>query len=73
MGSLSFSGSEPAKVVADLFFAGRPGKYFQSKNGTLIEARSSKVSFGVKRALKLWSDSEQLVHLQANEKPICLR
>lgn len=69
MGSLSFSGNALAKIAADPAFAGGSGKYFQSKNGRLIEARSSKVSYDEQRAAKLWSDSEQLVHLQASEQP----
>lgn len=72
MGSLSFSGSALARVVADPAFADGSGKYFQSKNGSLIEARSSEVSHDEARAAKLWSDSEQLVHLQGKEAPALL-
>lgn len=72
MGSLSFSGSALAKVVADPSFADGSGKYFQSKNGSLIEARSSKTSYDEERAAKLWRDSEQLVHLRAKEEPALL-
>lgn len=73
MGSLNFSGDALAKVVADPMFANGSGKYLQSNNGTLIEARSSKVSYDEARAAKLWKDSEQLVHLQTHEQPMRLR
>ena len=66
MGSLSFSGAALARVVADPSFANASGKYFQSKNGTFLEARSSKMSYDEQRALKLWTDSEQLVQLSDN-------
>ncbi len=69
MGSLSFSGDALAKVLADPMFTNGSGKYFKSKNGTLIEARSSKVSYDEAKAAKLWKESEQLVHLQTNEQP----
>ncbi len=72
MGSLSFSGPALARVVADPSFADGSGKYFQSKNGSLIEARSSMASYDEGRAAKLWRDSEQLVHLQAKEEPALL-
>ena len=54
-------------------FAEGSGKHFQSKNGSLIEARSSKTSYDEERAAKLWRDSEQLVHLQGKEEPALLR
>jgi len=73
MGSLSFSGAGLAKVVADPSFAHGSGKYIQSDNGSLIEARSSKVSYDVRRAGKLWSDSKQLVKLQPHEEPALLQ
>ena len=72
MGSLSFSGPALARVAYDPSFADGSGKYFQSKNGSLIEARSSKTSYDERRAAKLWSDSEQLVHLRAKEEPALL-
>ena len=72
MGSLSFSGSALARVAYDPSFADGSGRYFQSKNGSLIEARSSEVSYDEGRAAKLWSDSEQLVHLQGKEEPALL-
>ena len=72
MGSLSFSGSALARVVADPSFADGSGKYFQSKNGSLIEARSSETSYDEGRAVKLWGDSEQLVGLRKREEPALL-
>ena len=73
MGSLGFSGDALARLVADPAFADSSGKYFQSKNGTFIEARSSKVSYDEAKAAKLWKDAEQLVHLQASERPLRLQ
>lgn len=73
MGSLSFSGAALARVVADPAFADRSGRYFQSHNGTLIDARSSKVSYDEAKAAKLWKDAEQLVQLQASERPMRLQ
>ena len=73
MGSLNFSGAALARVVADPAFADGSGKYFQSKNGTLIEAQSSKMSYDEAKAAKLWQDSEQLVQLQADERPLRLQ
>jgi hypothetical protein len=68
MGSIAFSGASLAKISADPSFANASGKYFQSKNGSLIEARSSKVSYDEQRAAKLWADSERLVGLKP-ERP----
>lgn len=68
MGSLSFSGAGLAKLAMDPAYADGSGKYFQSNDGRLSEARSSKVSYDQSRARKLWSDSVQLVQLQANEE-----
>lgn len=73
MGSVSFSGAALAKVVADPAFSHGSGKYFQSKNGSLIEARSSKMSYDEKRAAKLWNDSKLLVKLHPNEESIQLQ
>ncbi len=69
MGSLAVSGPALARVVSDPSYAEASGKYIQSKNGSIIEARSSQVSYDQARAAKLWADSEQLVHLQPQEKP----
>ncbi len=73
MGSLGFSGVSLAKIVADPSFADGSGKYFQSHNGSLIETRSSKVSYDEKRAARLWDDSKLLVKLQRNEEPVIFR
>ncbi len=67
-GSVGFSGAALAKVAADPAFANGSGKYFQSNDGKLIEARSSKMSYDAERALKLWNDSKRLVHLQPDEE-----
>ena len=72
MGSLSFSGSALARVAYDPSFADGSGRYFQSKNSSLIEARSSEASYDEGSAAKLWRDSEQLVHLQVKEEPALL-
>jgi NAD(P)-dependent dehydrogenase (short-subunit alcohol dehydrogenase family) len=73
MGSVSFSGAGLAKVVADPSFAHSSGKYIQSNSGSLIEARSSKMSYDGNRAHKLWADSKQLVKLQPNEESVLLQ
>jgi NAD(P)-dependent dehydrogenase (short-subunit alcohol dehydrogenase family) len=71
MGSLAFSGASLGKIVTDSSFAGCAGKYFQSKNGSLVEARASKVSYDEERAIKLWTDSERLAGLQPGERSNC--
>ncbi len=73
MGSLPFSGDALARVAVDPSFAGGSGKYFQSNDGALVEARSSKVSYDEAAAARLWQDSERLVRLQAGERPARLR
>jgi len=75
MGSLSFSGAALARVVAgtEPMFADDSGKYFQSNDGTLIVARSSKASYDEAKATKLWEESAQLVRLQTNEQLAHLR
>ena len=72
-GSVAFSGAALARVAADPAFANGSGKYFQSKDGRLIEARSSKMSYDEGRALKLWNDSKLLVRLQPDEEASRLR
>ena len=64
MGSVPFSGDALAKVAVDPAFASASGKYIQSSNGRLIEARSSKASYDEIRARKLWADSGKLVRLR---------
>jgi NAD(P)-dependent dehydrogenase (short-subunit alcohol dehydrogenase family) len=73
MGSLDLSGKALGKIAADPAYATGSGKYFQSNDARLIERRSSELSYDEQRALKLWSDSKRLVHLQPNEEPIQLR
>jgi hypothetical protein len=69
MGQMPFSGESLGMLAADPTFAGDSGKYFRSKDGVLSEARSSAVSYDEEKAAKLWSDSEELVHLEAGERP----
>ena len=73
MGSLPFSGAALASLAIDDRFAAASGKYIQSRNGTLSEARSSKMSYDQARAAKLWQDSEWLVGLTVGERPDRLR
>jgi NAD(P)-dependent dehydrogenase (short-subunit alcohol dehydrogenase family) len=68
MGSIPFSGDALADVAIDPRFADASGKYIQSHNGRLIEARSSKASYEEASARKLWADSEALVHLLPGER-----
>ncbi|WP_428537026.1 SDR family NAD(P)-dependent oxidoreductase [Rhodopila sp.] len=68
MGSVAFSGDALADVAIDPRFATASGKYIQSRNGGLIEARSSKASYEAASASKLWQDSEALVDLQPEER-----
>ena len=63
MGSIPFSGDALARVAVDPAFAAASGTYIQSRNGRLSEARSSKASYYVADARKLWADSEKLVNL----------
>ncbi len=67
MGSIPFSGDALAKIAVGPAFAAASGQYIQSRNGRLIEARSSKTTHDVARARKLWADSEKLVHLQPRD------
>lgn len=69
MGSVGFSGAALARIASDPEFANGSGKYFQSNDGRLVQARSSKMSYDERRALKLWNDSKQLVHLRSDEEP----
>jgi len=70
MGSLEFSGSALARIAADPAFAAASGKYLQSKDGSLREARSSSMSYDEARAAKLWVDSQRLVHFTASEESV---
>jgi NAD(P)-dependent dehydrogenase (short-subunit alcohol dehydrogenase family) len=69
MGQMPLSGEALGMLAIDAAFAGSSGKYFHSNNGVLSEARSSAVSYDERKAAKLWSDSEQLVHLGVRERP----
>lgn len=70
MGSIPFSGDALAKVAVDPAFAAASGKYIQSRNGRLIEARSSKATYDMASARKLWDDSEKLVRSPRQEANI---
>ncbi len=67
-GSLSFSGAALASLAIDPAFADASGKYLQSRDGQLIEQRSSTVSYDQGKAARLWHDSEALTHLLATER-----
>jgi NAD(P)-dependent dehydrogenase (short-subunit alcohol dehydrogenase family) len=69
MGQMPFSGEALGRLAADSAFATASGKYFHSKDGVLSETRSSAASYDEGKAAKLWGDSEELVHLEANERP----
>ncbi len=73
MGQMPFSGEALGMLAADAAFADVSGKYFHAKDGVLSEARSSAMSYDEGKAAKLWSDSEELVHLGASERPIRLQ
>jgi NAD(P)-dependent dehydrogenase (short-subunit alcohol dehydrogenase family) len=70
MGSIQFSGKSLAQLAVDSAFAQSSGHYYQSRNGSLVEPRSSKVSYDEQKAAKLWKDSEALVGLKPSEKPV---
>ena len=70
MGSLTFSGGALADIAISPNFARASGKYIQSKNGQLVEARSSKASYDPLSARKLWMDTEKLVQLDSLDMPV---
>lgn len=72
MGTLGFSGTSLARLAADPAFAEFSGKYFQSNDGRLSETQSSTVSYDEERALKLWNESNLLVHLRPDEESTLL-
>jgi len=61
MGSLAFSGECLGRLAADPEFSVHSGKYFESNDGALVEARSSKVSYDQALARRLWDESDQLI------------
>ena len=69
MGQMPFSGEALGMLAVDASFAGASGKYFHSKDGVLSETRSSVASYDEGKAARLWRDSEDLVHLEAGERP----
>ncbi len=72
MGQMPLSGEALALLDEDAAYSDSSGKYFHSKNGVLSEIRSSIVSYQQATAAKLWSDSEQLVHLMNSERSTIL-
>lgn len=71
--TLAFSGAALADVAVDARHAAGSGGYFQAREGTLSQVRSSKVSYDEARALALWDDSRRLVRLLPDEEPEQLR
>lgn len=69
IGTIPFSGGALADVAIGPRFADASGKYMQSRNGKLIEARSSKASYDEVAAARLWADSEALAGLAPQERP----
>ena len=69
MGQMPLSGEALGMLAAGKDTAAASGKYFQSKNGALGEARSSTTSYDEAKAAQLWSASEVLVHLPSSERP----
>ncbi|NPD66644.1 SDR family NAD(P)-dependent oxidoreductase (plasmid) [Lichenicola cladoniae] len=72
MSSVEFSGAALAKLAVDPAYATGSGKYFQAKDDRFTEQRSSIKSYDVAAALKLWTDSEALVHLRPDERSALL-
>jgi NAD(P)-dependent dehydrogenase (short-subunit alcohol dehydrogenase family) len=73
IGDLSFSGAALGRIAADPAFAEGSGKYFQSTDGHLIEARSSRLSYDEERAAALWLGMKQLARLTPEEESPLLR
>ncbi|WP_226583894.1 SDR family NAD(P)-dependent oxidoreductase [Acuticoccus sediminis] len=73
MGSVAFSGACLARLAADTAFSGMSGKYMQSNDGQLFEARSSRKSYDQAAALALWDASKRLAGLQPEEEAVLLR
>jgi NAD(P)-dependent dehydrogenase (short-subunit alcohol dehydrogenase family) len=73
MGSLEFSGKSLGKLASEPSYMLDSGKYYESNDGRLVEARSSKMSYDDQRANRLWMDSKELVHLSSSEESAQLR
>jgi hypothetical protein len=67
MGKMPLSGEALATLAEAPEFAEESGKYFHSNNGLLSEAKSSAASYDEGKAVKLWSDSKELVRLDATD------
>jgi len=72
MGQMPLSGEALGMLSEDRKYADGSGRYFHSKNGVLSETRSSVVSYDEGKAVKLWSDSEQLVRMKDSERSAAL-
>lgn len=69
VGDLKLSGISLADLAVSPAYASVSGRYFQWKNGSLNDTRSSKMSYDQPRAEKLWKDAVQLAGLTAEEEP----
>ena len=64
---MPLSGEAFGMLDKDAAYAGSSGKYYHSKNGAHLLS-----SYQECTAVKLWSDSEQLVRLMDSERPTIL-
>lgn len=71
-GSVEFSGTSLARIASDPDFMDASGKYLQSNDGQLLEARSSRASYDEAKAARLWQVSENIVDLLPKERPTVL-
>ncbi|MFD4636949.1 SDR family NAD(P)-dependent oxidoreductase [Lentzea sp. NPDC058436] len=61
---VAFSGASLAALATENGYVDASGTYFQAHEGTLTAVRSAKVSYDLRRAAKLWEDTEELVGLR---------
>ena len=69
---LAFFGCRLRKGAVDVEYNSAGGKYIQSSSHTLREAKSSLASYDKRSAANLWLQSEQLIGLRHEEKPVSL-
>ncbi|WP_339880031.1 SDR family NAD(P)-dependent oxidoreductase [uncultured Algoriphagus sp.] len=67
-----FSGESLARLAIEPAYATGSGKYFQCNVGKLSERRSSKLSYDENRAARLWKDTQELIHIKAEETILSL-
>ena len=72
IGTIPFSGGALADIAIGPRFADASGRYVQSRNGKLTQARSSRASYDEAAAARLWTDSEALAGLAPQERPSVL-